>query len=521
MNVVPAAVRTRWSAVPLVGRLVAITTALLAVGLLVAGGVTTTLLERSLVSQIDHKLVTEGHASAEALTKSEFSGWGGDGSQIPTDYFIQLTAANGLSNSYSRPTVQSENGTPKVPSMTADQVVDRRGDPFTVRSSKAGASWRVVVYPVFVNGDQYFGSVAVALPLSGVQDTVRDLVIVLVLSGLVIVLAGALAGRWAVRRSLRPLKEIETTAAAIAAGDLSQRVPTAPSSTEVGRLGDALNGMLAQIEEAFGARTASEARMRRFVSDASHELRTPLATIRGYGELYRMGALTDPAQVDDTMQRIEGSAVRMSGLVDDLLALARLDEGRPLHREPVDLARLASDSASDLHALDPSRAVAVVGLDGSGAPASVVVDGDEARLRQVLVNLVGNVAQHTAPGTACEIAVGVDASEPQPRGVVEVRDHGAGIDPEHATRVFERFYRVDPSRGRSSGGSGLGMAIVAAIVEAHGGAVDLFATSGGGTTVRVAVPLHVTGAGGASSAAPIATATVEPSREPTSAPTTT
>jgi two-component system OmpR family sensor kinase len=296
-------------------------------------------------------------------------------------------------------------------------------------------------------------------------------------------------------------------------------VPEAPTSTEVGRLGAALNGMLSQIETAFDARTASEERMRRFVADASHELRTPLAAIRGYGELYRMGALTETEQVDDTMRRIEQSATRMGGLVEDLLALARLDAGRQDRSEPVDLAVLATDAAHDLRALDPTRAVQVGPLPGSASGLDpeedgeedggeldgavvdggegrdvhhverpTVVHGDEARLRQVVANLIGNVVRHTPAGSPVEIGVGRRGD----RVVLEVRDHGPGIAPEHAARVFERFYRVDPSRTRdgsgTGGGAGLGMAIVAAIVEAHGGEVALVTTEGGGATVRVTLP---------------------------------
>jgi two-component system OmpR family sensor kinase len=371
--------------------------------------------------------------------------------------------------------------------MTDAEVAAQAGTPFTVGSTVSGARWRMVVLPVAdrLTG-QVVGSVAIALPLAGAQDTVHDMIVVLVLSGVVILLVGLVAGGWAVRRSLRPLREIESTAEAIAAGDLSQRVPAAPPHTEVGRLAAALNAMLTQIEQAFAVRTASEARMRRFVADASHELRTPLAAVRGYGELYRMGALTTTEQVDDTMRRIEDSARRMGALVEDLLSLARLDEGRPLDRGPVDLTVLAADAVADLRALDPGRPSRVEPLVAGGRVGGCVVDGDEARLRQVLANLVGNVVQHTPAGTPVEVAVGVADG----RGVVEVRDHGPGIEPEHAARVFERFYRVDASRGRASGGgAGLGMAIVAAIVDAHAGAVAIAATPGGGTTVRVEVPL--------------------------------
>jgi two-component system OmpR family sensor kinase len=307
-----------------------------------------------------------------------------------------------------------------------------------------------------------------------------------------VLVLGALAGRLAVRRSLRPLREIEDTAAAIAAGDLSQRIPPAPKTTEVGRLGGALNVMLAQIEQAFAARAASEERMRRFVADASHELRTPLATIRGYSELYRMGAVTTKPEIDDTLRRIEDSATRMGRLVADLLNLARLDDGRPMRTQPVDLTVLVADAVSDLHALDTGRPIRFEPLVPGTPVAPCVVVGDEDRLRQVLSNLTGNVAQHTPPGTAVEIAVGCTGSGTTARGVLEVRDHGPGITPEHAARVFERFYRVDSSRGRESGGgAGLGMAIVAAIVGAHHGSVEICPTPGGGTTVRVSLPVAV------------------------------
>ena len=488
-----------WGGVPLVGRLVGISTVLLLVGLVLAGATATALVQRTLVAQVDDKLATEG-VQLVTTYRSQDDVWQQQGP--PTDYYGAVVQRGEVLTLFSpRAQLLAERGTPALPNLTYDEAQARDGEPFTVSSDRDSA-WRVVALPATNRFTSEQVALMVALPLADVADTVELMTLVLVTSGAVILLAGAFVSRWAVRRSLRPLTHIEQTAAAFAAGDFSQRVPPAPVSTEVGRLGAALNGMLAQIEKAFAARTASEARMRRFVADASHELRTPLAAIRGYGELYRMGALTTKDQVDDTFGRIESSATRMGSLVEDLLSLARLDEQRPMRRSPVDLTVVAADAVSDLHALDPSRPARIVPLVPGAVTGPTMVDGDEARLRQVVANLVGNVVQHTPAGTPVEIAVGVARQEPEADepatpgappagrhvGVVEVRDHGPGIDPEHAARVFERFYRVDASRGRTSGGAGLGMAIVAAIVTAHDGRVDLAQTPGGGTTVRVEIP---------------------------------
>ncbi len=486
----PAARRRRFLSTrtwPLWARLAAITTALVAAGLLIAGVLSTTLLRRFLVEQVDTKLTAQSEITAQ-MTLSQAM-LGDRRGPMPTDYAVLIYVDGETAQYLGSDWAEDRYGVPNLPQLTADEARATGRQPFTVSADGSSATWRAVAYPI--QGDQQqTGSVVVALPLGDVEQTTRQMTVVLLGSGAAIVLVAALAGALAVRRSLRPLRQIEATAAAIAAGDLSQRVPTAPLSTEVGRLGAALNGMLTQIERAFADRSASEARMRRFVADASHELRTPLAAVRGYAELYRTGG---PTALDgrEALARVEESANRMAVLVEDLLTLARLDdgpsEGRPARREPVDLVVVAGDALSDLHALDPTRQVRLVGVTGKVEPCLVL--GDEHQLRQVLTNLVGNVARHTPSGSPVELAVGHDyAARPQ-LGIVEVRDHGPGIAPEHAARVFERFYRVDPSRTRDSGGSGLGMAIVAAVVAAHHGDVALVETPGGGATVRVRIPL--------------------------------
>lgn len=479
-------VTARWDGLPLRTRLSLLLVLVLVLGLVLSGAVGLRLLREALVDQVDDRLVTASRDLVEVTTRLPEGRHRGD---LPSDYQAVFAATDG--RVVGRRTAPSgSSAVAAIPALTADEVAARAGRPFTVGSlGRADERWRVLVSPLVDGGSgQVVGSVAVALPLGGAEATLDRMRRILLLLGVLVVGLGALAGAWGVRRALRPLREIEGTAAAFAAGDLSRRVPEAPPTTEVGRLAAALNGMLAQIEAAFGARAASEQRMRRFVADAGHELRTPLATIRGYAELHRMGAVPVD-EVPATFGRIEDAAARMGRLVQDLLDLARLDEGRPLRREPVDVAHLLTEAAADLRALDPGRPVAtqaVEGAEGTAGPRPLVVTGDPDRLRQVLANLVANAAQHTPAGTAVELR----ASRTSDGSVtVEVVDHGPGIAAEHAARVFERFYRVDAARGRESGGSGLGMAIVAAIVAAHGGTVELAATPGGGTTVRVVLPV--------------------------------
>jgi two-component system, OmpR family, sensor kinase len=370
---------------------------------------------------------------------------------------------------------------PQFPQRTYAWVNANYGRMTTIRSTDGEHLWRVVAYPLQQDG----AFVQVALPLEDVEKATARLRLLVVLFGLMVTVACAVLGWLAIRRAFAPLTGVEKTAAAIAAGDLSRRVPPYPPTTEVGRLTSALNGMLAQIEAAFRARQASENRTRRFAADASHELRTPLAAIRGYAELYRQGAVRGEADVARTMSRIEDEARRMGVLVEDLLLLARLDEQRPARTDPVDLAVLAGDAVHDARGLAPDRTVRLVGVLPGRGPEPSVVTGDENRLRQVVANLLANAVRHTPAGSPIEVAVGREG----PLAVLEVRDHGPGIPPDHAEKVFERFYRVDSSRARGQGGgSGLGLSIVAAVAAAHGGRVGVAPTPGGGATFRLELP---------------------------------
>jgi signal transduction histidine kinase len=324
------------------------------------------------------------------------------------------------------------------------------------------------------------------------DEVIGRLVALEVIIGLIVLTVLGATGYVLVRNSLRPLGEVERTAKAIAAGDLSQRVPGGDDRTEVGRLSIALNGMLARIESAFRAQQDSEEhargsaeRMRRFVADASHELRTPLTSIRGFAELYRQGAASEPADVSRLMRRIEAEGARMGVLVEDLLLLARLDQQRPLTIAPVDLAAVAGDAVHDAAAVQPERPISLR-LDASLTEVPVVL-GDEARLRQVIGNLVTNALTHTPPTAAVTLTLAEDPAAPDVV-VLQVADEGPGMPGEHAERVFERFYRADAARTRAAGGTGLGLAIVASLVAAHGGTVDLVTAEGHGAVFTVRLP---------------------------------
>ncbi|TAL12710.1 MAG: HAMP domain-containing histidine kinase [Frankiales bacterium] len=335
------------------------------------------------------------------------------------------------------------------------------------------------------------GYVVVAVPLDGVEDTARQLLVINTAVGLLALAGSGVLAWWAVRRSLRPLVQVEATAQAIAGGDLSVRVPAGDPRTEVGSLAASFNAMVDRFETAWSAQQRSEAqaraseeRMRRFVADASHELRTPLTAIRGFAELFRQGAAEEPEQRARVMRRIEDEALRMGLLVEDLLLLARLDSARPLRREQVDLLAVAADVVHDAATVSATHMVRLLPPIGTEPP---VVVGDPARLHQVVGNLVGNAVAHTAAGSTVEVRVSGRPGEV----AVEVRDDGEGMPPEVAARVFERFYRADASRtrgGAASTGTGLGLSIVAALVAAHGGTVEVESEPGRGSAFTVRLP---------------------------------
>ncbi len=353
--------------------------------------------------------------------------------------------------------------------------------PITVGSKgSSGLRYRVIAMKT---GDQP-GITLIAIPLGEIDQTLKSL---LTIEGLVagsVLLALIALAWWMIRVGLRPLDRMGATADAIAAGDLSRRVDETTPRTEVGRLGLALNAMLHQIEKAFAEREASAERLRRFLADASHELRTPLASIRGYAELFRIGAASDPQDIEKAMRRIEGEAARMGVLVEDLLTLARLDEMPELRRGRVDLGVLARDAVADALATAADREIS---LD---ADAPAIVLGDPHQLRQVIANLMRNAVVHTPAGTPIEVTV----SAQEGAATVTVRDHGPGLPVDSTDVIFERFWRADAGRGRGKAGAGLGLSIVASIVEAHGGRATAANAPGGGARFVVSIPAPVEGA---------------------------
>lgn len=359
------------------------------------------------------------------------------------------------------------------------EVADGDGSPdgaryFTATSRDGGERYRVRAS----RARELDATLIVATPLDDVDATLDRLLLIMLLVTACVLLALAALGLWVVRLGLRPLAAIEGTAAAIAGGDLTRRVERAEPDTEVGRLGIALNTMLGRIEASFRAQEASERKLRRFVADASHELRTPLAAVRAYAELFTRGADSRPADLERSLAGITRESERMSLLVDDLLLLARLDEGRPLERELVQLDEVVSEAVETARTVEPSRPI-----ETAIEPALVL--GDRDRLRQIVDNLLSNVRAHTPPATP----VTVRLASPNGAAVIDVEDQGPGLTSQEAERVFERFYRADESRSRASGGVGLGLAIVAAVARAHGGSVAAASEPGRRTTFTITLPL--------------------------------
>jgi two-component system OmpR family sensor kinase len=482
----------RWRQRSLQTRLVVGVVVLLAAGLALANVAAVYLVSTYQQQRIDQQLSvpdpnrsTLGGGMLSTTQLCQFVDQAAAGTQqLPTSYVIAVTDAGGQilcqlprePQVGSRPDLASVSG--KLSAVAASQK------PLTVPDAGHGAPWRVKV--AATSG----GYVVVGVSLADAVETFRHLQLSTLLVSAAILLLGGFGSRYVVRFALRPLTAIERTAQAIAGGDLSQRVDEPPADTEIGRLTASLNAMLAQIEQGFDHQVATEERLRRFIADASHELRTPLASIRGHAEMYRQGVVTRPEEIAVVMNRIEAESIRMGDLVNDMLLLVRLDGEPGMTTQPVDLLSVSADTVLDARARDPHRVVTLTQLSGEGwVDAPPVVLGDESRVRQVVGNVVANVLRHTPAGSPYEVTVGVRA-DPGGASMVQVSvvDHGPGLPPEAAGKVFERFYRLDYGRARSDGGTGLGLSIAAGLMAAHGGTITYSDTPGGGSTFTLSFP---------------------------------
>jgi two-component system OmpR family sensor kinase len=526
----------RWDAVSLRTKMTGVSVFLLTIGLIVAGFGSMSVLKNYLNDEVDKDITSAAVSrvsvkdieSAEAVCHFQES-------STPTEYYVAIFATDG--------TQLCDNST----AMDDDPVITSlplAETPKPFNAEGESADWRAVAAARQIpSGDTVI--VVVARSLSSSDIVVSQFAAIFLFFGLTVVVLGGALTRLLVTSTFAPLREVEATAARFAAGDFTQRLGAATPNTEVGRLNRSLNSMLSRIDSAFADRARTIEQMRSFVGDASHELRTPLVSVRGYAELYRMGALTDPEAVRQAMERIEKEAIRMGELVADLLELARIDEAKPLNLAEVDLVPLARDAALDAMASSPGRTVTVVVTDtanedleevpdvtASGpeketAPQATgpirfagvsfprlrnrrprqlkleqstialpkkavsstkaVITAEENKIRQVITNLMGNAMRFTPTDSPIEIGVEVDPA--RGKAILSVIDHGEGIPPQIREKIFQRFWRADSSRNRDTGGSGLGLAIVASIVAAHHGDIEVVETPGGGATFRVGLPI--------------------------------
>lgn len=544
-------------AIPLSTKLVTCIIVLLTIGTIGISFSIRTLVGNYLLQKTDTQLVNQAQMIFNSMDSLD-STTSEDGRSLVNTYYVEVRDSE-----YKRTGAGSvpmlREGVVSEPSLPSDGSIDgvTLGEPFTTQAvvhvttsrvpdhaimQAAQSPWRVVALPwsekTKTGQVKDSGVVFIGLSLSDQIDTSNTLTRFCAMVGIAVVLIGAILGTIVVQSTLAPLKRIEKTAAKIAAGDLSQRVPDLPENTEVGSLSMSLNTMLTRIEESFYAQEETTEKMKRFVSDASHELRTPLAAIHGYAELYKMqrdmpGALE---RADESIEHIEASSARMTVLVEDLLSLARLDEGRGIDiTQQVKLTSVVNDAADDLHALDPDRGITcgqVVLQAGSdmehpsrlafqpGTMPDITLTGDASRLRQVVTNIVGNIHRYTPADSPVEVSMGVLPASISPESlsrmpsneqslhhfieaievgqsmqvgmnyaIVRFSDHGPGVPADARSKIFERFYTADPSRARQKGGTGLGMAIAQSVVKAHHGFICASGSDGTGLTLTVVLPV--------------------------------
>jgi two-component system OmpR family sensor kinase len=479
-----------WENVSLRAKLTSLSVALIGLLLLVSSVGTITLLRTYLQENLDTMLTSTAatlNHEDPALLEQRLATRAVQLPRLPNDYYIAYLDDSGNLLIGLVSSTRSTQSVPNLKGYDLATVITTGGKPFEQRAKIAGddaKSWRIIAVPLTTMA----GSLVVAIPNTANDELLDQYRNIGAGFGLLLLTFSAMAIWFTITQALRPLGEVERTASAVAAGDTSQRLLEREGDTEIARINRSLNTMLDSIESSAKSRDETVQKMRQFVADASHELRTPLVSVRGYAELYRIGALKKPADVAEAMEHIEGEAIRMSELVESLLTLARLDESQTLDKHPVELVNMARTAAKDASVADSNRQINVVDLNGKSLPkdAKLVAAGDGPQLRQVLTNLLANACRFSPEGAAVEVALGL--AEGGKELVLEVRDHGEGIPKELRAKVFERFFRADNSRNRETGGSGLGLAIVSTIVERHGGKIEADETAGGGATFRVTLP---------------------------------
>jgi two-component system OmpR family sensor kinase len=489
-------ISSAWERISLRAKLTSLSVALIGVLLIVSSLGTISLLRTYLQQNVDTMLISTATTLSHedpSLVEARLANRQLTLPRLPSDFYVAyLDVSGNLLIGLVSSTNDSKN-VPNLSTFTIANVLATQGQPFDADASGSGtklskhpdlADWRIVTVPL----TETPGSVVVALPTASNHAIINQYELIGAGFGVLLLLISGLSIWLTITSALRPLNEVERTARAVADGDISQRLLERPGKTEIARLNHSLNTMLGSVENAMASRNKTLEQMRRFVADASHELRTPLVSVRGYAELYRMGALKKEQDVAEAMGRIESEAIRMTGLVESLLTLARLDDGAKLQTAKTDLVSLAADVAKDYSVTDGHREVKLIDLEGKSLAkdAKVYAKVDANSIRQVFTNLLSNAGRFSPEGAQIEIAFG---SRRNDEVIFEVRDHGEGIPEQLRNKVFERFYRADNSRNRETGGSGLGLAIVSTIVERHDGEIAADETSGGGATFRVTLPV--------------------------------
>ena len=485
-----------WERISLRTKLTALSVALIGVLLLVSSLGTISLLRTYLQANVDTLLTSTSIAlkgEDPALLEDRLATRQLQLPSLPTDFYIAYLDEDGTLLIGLVSSANDNRDVPNLSNFSADYVLLTQGIPFEVNengqiSDDSGVKgWRMVAVPL----TSMPGSLVVALPTGANNALLSQYGLIGGGFGTLLLILSALSIWLTISSALKPLNEVERTAEAVTEGDISQRLMERDGDTEIARLNRSLNTMLDGIETAMQDRSKTLDQMRRFVADASHELRTPLVSVRGYAELYRMGALQKPEQVAEAMTRIESEAIRMTGLVESLLTLTRMDETTKLERSQTNMVSLAIDAAKDASVADGKRKIVLTDLAGNALADDAVVEAnvDANSMRQVLTNLLANASRFSPDGAQIEIALDNQASADGKRYLtLEVRDHGEGIPEQLRDKVFERFYRVDNSRNSETGGSGLGLSIVSSIVTRHEGKIVALETPGGGATMRVVIP---------------------------------